>query len=203
MNEIILKGMIRNIEYSHTIGTTEFDKAELLVKKSRGGEDIIPLRFKKFSNTYENLQQIELKGNIRSYSEKLEDGKNKVHIYVFTYFDIPDTDEEDREIINEFNIDGRICKIDELRTNDNGKQSLHFVLANNIISTNSKQKLNTYLPMVCFGQTAIEMSKLSISDKVTINGRLNSREYKKILDNGELEIRMAYEGIVNSFQVNN
>lgn len=71
MNEIKLKWMIRNIEYSHTIGDIEYDKAEILVPKFNGGEDVLQLRFKKFSNKYQNNQQIELSGNIRSYSEKL------------------------------------------------------------------------------------------------------------------------------------
>jgi len=200
MNEIILKGMIRNIEYSHTIGNVDYDKAELIVPKDNGEEDVLQLRFKKFSNRYQNLQQVELVGNLRSYSEKLDDGKNKVHLYVFTYFDIPSTDENDKEIVNGFNIDGRICKIDKLCTNSEGKQSIHFILANNIISANGKQKLNTYIPMVAFGATAIEISKKAVSDQILVHGRLNSRTYKKMLDDNEMELRTAYEGIVNSFE---
>ena len=202
MNKIILKGQIRNIEYSHTIGTVEYDKAELLVPKMNGEEDVLQLRFKHFSNNYVEDQQIELEGNVRSYSEKLANGKNKVHLYVFTYFDIPEeTDEDGHEIINKFAIDGRICKIDPLRVSDLGKQSIHFILANNIISSDGHQKLNTYIPMVAFGQTALEIAKLHVSDKIEVNGRLNSRTYKKALSDDEVEFRTAYEGIVNSFKI--
>ena len=38
MNNIILKGVIRNIEYSHTINETEYDKADLIVKRDDGGD---------------------------------------------------------------------------------------------------------------------------------------------------------------------
>jgi len=188
--------MIRNIEYSHTIGTVDFDKAEIIVPKENGEEDVLQLRFKKFSNRYQEGQQIELAGNVRSYSEKLENGKNKVHLYVFTYFDIPETDENDREIVNKFILDGRICKIDELKTNSLGKQSIHFILANNIITNDSRQKLNTYVPMVAYGKLAVEIAELKVSDKVQIEGRLNSRIYKKDIGEGEIEMRTAYEGIV-------
>ena len=41
MNNIILKGVIRNIEYSHTINETEYDKADLIVKRDEGSEDVI------------------------------------------------------------------------------------------------------------------------------------------------------------------
>lgn len=201
MNKIILKGMIRNIEYSHTIGTVEYEKAELVVPKTKGEEDVLPIRFKKFSNRYENGQQIELVGNIRSYSEKLTDNKNKVHLYVFTYFDIPEeTDENDKEIINQMDLDGHICKMDTLRTSPSGKQTLHFILANNIISDNTHQKLNTYVPMIAFGKTAIELSKLKVSDQILVHGRFNSRIYKKLLEDNDMELRTAYEGIVNSFE---
>lgn len=81
----------------------------------------------------------------------------------------------------------------------NGKQNIHFILANNIISKNTHQKLNTYIPMVAFGDTVVEIAKLHVSDKIQVTGKLNSREYIKKLDDGTLETRMAYEGIVSSF----
>ena len=147
MNKIILKGVIRNLSYSHTINEVEYDKADLITSLKDGKEDIISLRFKKFSNPgYKDGDEVYLVGNIRSYSEKISGDKNKVSLYVFTYFDIPEVDEAGEEIINKFELDGRICKIDELRVTDSGKHNLHFILANNIISKNQNQKLNNYLP---------------------------------------------------------
>ena len=37
-------------------------------------------------------QEIEFIGNVRSYSQHIDDNKNKVDIYVFTYFDKPNKD---------------------------------------------------------------------------------------------------------------
>ena len=54
MNNIILKGLLRNIEYSHTIEGVEYNKAQLVSKRDGGREDVINLRFKKFSNPYED-----------------------------------------------------------------------------------------------------------------------------------------------------
>ena len=196
MNKIQLRGVIENITYSHTIGTTDYDKAEIIVPKYNG-EDILQLRFKHYSNIYNNGDSVTLLGNIRSYSEKLEN-KNKVHLYVFTYFDKPEDDTEE-EVWNSFEVDGRICKIDDLRTSVNGKQNIHFILANNIISKHTHQKLNTYIPMVAFGDTAKEIAKLQVSDRIQVTGKLNSREYVKKLENGISETKMAYEGIVSSF----
>lgn len=96
MNKIQLKGVIDNITYSHTIGTIDYDKAELIVPKYNG-EDILQLRFKHYSNIYNNGDSVSLVGNIRSYSEKLEN-KNKVHLYVFTYFDKPEDEIEEVDV---------------------------------------------------------------------------------------------------------
>ena len=177
------------------------EKAAFKSLEINGEEDVFQLRFKHFSNKYKDGQEIELEGNLRSYSEKLIDGKNKVSIYIFTYFDIPETDAEDHEVINNFAIDGRICKLDQLRISATGKQSVHFILANNIITEGSHQKLNAYIPMVAFGQTAVEIANMHVSDKLLLHGNMNSRTYKKLLDNNELEFKVAYEGIVSDYEL--
>lgn len=199
MNTVILKGIIKNIEYSHTINGVDYDKADLIVKRADGTEDIISLRFKRFANKYENDQEIELVGNLRSYSRKLENGKNKVSVYVFTYFDVP----EDDSITNHFQISGRICKMDPIHTTESGKQNIHFVVANNIVSSDGKVKINNYIPITCWGVTARYVKDMHVSDKVIIEGELHSRTYTKKNEDGELEILTAHEGIGTSVQVDN
>ncbi len=142
MNKIILHGVIRNIEYSHNIKDINFYKAELLVNRGNGKEDLINIKFKQFSNIYNENQDIYLIGNIRTYSQRLQD-KNKVDTYVFTYFDIPEEDNID----NQCEVDGRICKQGILRKTKSGKDVIDFILANNIVSENN-QILNVYIPCV-------------------------------------------------------
>ena len=77
MNKIILKGLIRNIEYSHNIQDIEFCKAELVTHQDNGKENVINLKFKRFSNPYQDGDEVSLIGNIRTYSQKLEN-KNRV-----------------------------------------------------------------------------------------------------------------------------
>lgn len=199
MNEIKLKGFIRDIKSSHSINDIDYDKANLVVQRDAGIEDILNLRFKRFSNTYREGQEIELVGNVRSYSKHLSDGKNKVEIYVFTYFDKP----EDFEDTNELILDGRICKIDSIRTVSNGKSNIHFILANNLDIEDSNKKLNSYLPCIAWGTLAKQISLLNVNDKIKITGRLQSREYKKYISEDEYEIRIAHEIYVKSFELLN
>ena len=201
MNEIKLRGFLRNTEYSHSINQTNYYKADLIVSRNDGKEDILNLRFKQFSNPYPDNTEIELTGNIRSFSHVEDNGKNKVTIYVFTYFDVPKTSDEDQDVINEFEIDGRICKIDKLHVTNNGKENIHFILANNIISQEKNQKLNNYIPMVAWGKYARGIEKLNVSDKIKVKGQLHSRTYKKELPDGEIEFRTAHEGVVTEFEI--
>ena len=201
MNVGNLKGIIKNIEPSHSIQGIDFGKADLLVKRDDGKEDILNVRFKKFSNVYSNDQEVTFSGNVRSYSSKLENGKNKVELYVFTYFDQPELDENDGEYVNYVELDGRICKIEDLRTTKSGKHNIHFILANNIIIENSNKKLNSYIPCIAWGETAESISKLTVNTKLKIVGSLHSREYKKSLPDGTFEFRIAHECLVESFEV--
>ena len=196
MNEIILSGTIKNIQHSHSIGEVEFDKAQLICTRDNGREDVINLKFKSFSNPYKNNEQISIKGNIRSYSYKTEDDGNRVIIYVFTYFDQPSQEEVDGA-----KIDGRICKINPLRKTKSGKQNIHFIIANNLHSQDNTKRLNSYIPCIAWGSVAKKIQDLSVNTKIKLIGQLHSREHKKRMDNGELEIRLAHEFVVTSFEV--
>lgn len=201
MNNINLKGIITNIESSHTIQGIEFNRANLIVKRNDGKEDVLNIRFKKFSNPYEDHQEVTLRGNLRSYSTKLGNGHNKVELYVFTYFDQPELDENDQEYVNHLELDGRICKIEELRTTKTGKHNIHLIVANNLIVSDGQKKLNSYIPCIAWGNEAVELSKLAVNTKLNIIGELHSREYKKSLEDGTFEIRVAHECVIRSFEV--
>ena len=189
MNFVYLKGIIRNIKYSHTIDGTVFNKADLIVARPDGREDVIIVKFKEFSFTGKEDREIELIGNIRSFSYH-NDGKNKVEIYVFSYFDLID---DTYSVSNTAILDGRICKKDTLRKTSNGKHYIHYTVANNIL-TDDGQKLNSYIPCVAWGKLAKDVSSdYSVGDIVHVEGQLQSREYKKKLDDGGVEIRMAHE----------
>lgn len=200
MNNISLRGIIKDIQPSHTVSGISFDKAKIITKRDNGQEDTIDIKFKSFSNKHKENDLVSIKGNVRSYSYKVADNKNKVVIYVFTYFD-PVDDEVETGCNNVVSIDGRICKLNELRENRNGKHNIHFILANNLMSSDSTKRLNSYIPCIAWGKTAKEIAKLSVSDKIEIVGELHSREHKKVHPDGEVEFRVAHELLVKEFKV--
>ena len=128
MNEIMLDGIIWGIQDSHTVGDIQYQKANITVKNSNGSNSVLSLQFKKFQCPYKDNEKISISGNIRSYSKKITDLKNKVNIYVYTYFD-----SGQEGISNHFQVTGRICKLNDMRFLENGKNNLHFIFANNIM----------------------------------------------------------------------
>ena len=201
MNTIRLKGVLRNIQDSHTINNIEFSKAHLIVPRENGKEDVLNVRFKKYAIPYQEDQEVSLSGNIRSYSAKLDSGKNKVELYVFTYFDQPELDENDQEYTNFLELDGRICKIDTIRKTRNNKTNIHLILANNLIVSDGSKKLNSYIPCIAWGEIAEKLSQLNVNAQIKITGQLHSREYKKPLMDGSFEFRVAHEVEITSLDV--
>ena len=201
MNLVVLSGVLKDIQPSHQIDNINFDKAKLIVKRENGQEDVINLRFKSFSNRYKENDEITLTGNVRSYSYRVSEDKNKVIVYVFTYFDEPAVDDETINITNKVTIDGRICKINPLRTNKNGKHNIHFILANNLISADHTKRLNSYIPCIAWGSLAKQIEAYPVNTKVNLVGELHSREHKKVHPDGEVEFRVAHELLVTGFEV--
>lgn len=201
MNTIRLKGVLRNIQDSHAINNIEFSKAHLVVARNDGKEDILNVRFKKYSNSYAEDQEVTFSGNVRSYSSRLPSGKNKVELYVFTYFDQPDLDENDQEYINFLELDGRICKIDELRETRRGRKNIHLILANNLIVSEGAKKLNSYIPCIAWDSIAEQLSNLRIDSQVRLAGQLHSREYKKKFPDGTFEFRVAHEVEITGLEI--
>lgn len=197
VNNIILRNaIVRNIQSSHKVNDIEFDQADLLVKRNNQvKEDVITVKFKKFSNIYKDGDIIDIVGNVRSYTKKLPSGKNSVQIYVFTYFDKPnDTD----DFTNDVKLDGRICMIEPLKVLNNNKQLLHFTIANNIIVDNVK--INSYVPCIAWGELAKQLSQMPIGIKISVQGELHSREYKKQTVD-DIEIKVAHELFIKKYVI--
>ena len=193
MNEIAVQGYLRDIEFSHDVGKVDYNKASLICPGVNGKEDeLFLIQFKKLSNKYNEGDFVEFKGNLRSYTTRGDGGKSQVQIYIFTYFDLPDIP------INTVKLDGRICKITELKTSYSGTSYIHFIIANNIFKGGTK--LNSYIPCTAYGEVAERLSKNTVNDFISIDGRFHSHTYKRKSDN---EIMLAHEVIVKDYEVVN
>ena len=50
-----------------------------------------------------------------------------------------------------------------------------------------------YLPVIAWGQLALQVSELQVGSSLFLEGRVQSRTYQKVLENNLIEQRTAYE----------
>jgi single-stranded DNA-binding protein len=61
-------------------------------------------------------------------------------------------------------------------------------------------KASDYLPLLAWSRNAVYLSNCKVGDKISVVGRIQSRIYEKMIEEGTYEERTAYE--VSAFDVN-
>lgn len=127
-------------------------------------------------------QRIAVSGQIRSFNNRSCVGRKLIiSVYAETL------EVCDREPCNLANLTGVICKEPVFRRTPLGREICDIMLA-----VNRPYHRTDYLPCIFWGRTAEEFSQLSIGTSISLEGRLQSREYVKMLETGS-EKRTAYE----------
>ncbi|MBR5315909.1 MAG: single-stranded DNA-binding protein, partial [Firmicutes bacterium] len=119
------------------------------------------------------------------YNEEV-DGRNKLNIVAFVreYSVL----EEEIEYVNDVYLEGYICKKPVPRTSPMGRKICDIMLA-----VNRQYNKSDYIPCIAWGRNAIYSSNLDVGEKIALSGRLQSRQYKKKLEDGTALIKTAYE----------
>ena len=206
-NSINLTGILKSSPvYDHSVYGEAFFKADMSVKRLSGTEDILPLTISERLCGIMNAQagqKLELLGQIRSYNQRTETG-SRLLITVFAReirpvcinADDPSLyrDEAAAEQlrgsadINEAELTGYVCKPIVYRTTPFSRE-----IADMLLAVNRKYGKSDYLPCIAWGRNARFLQTVSVGERLHLLGRLQSREYKKTLENGEIQIRTAYE----------
>jgi len=128
---------------------------------------------------------VQVTGQIRTYNE-IVDGKNKLNIVVFAREFMPSG--EGASDINKVYMEGYLCKPPVRRVSPLGREICDIMLA-----VNRMYNKSDYIPCIAWGRNAVYAGGLSVGTKIRVSGRMQSREYKKRLENGELVTKTAYE----------
>ncbi|MCX8074421.1 MAG: single-stranded DNA-binding protein [Clostridia bacterium] len=97
-----------------------------------------------------------------------------------------------KSYLNEVNVKGFILKKPVLRKTPFGR-----IICDILIKTEDFQ----IVPCIVWGRNANYISDLTIKTKVEICGRMQSREYQKLLDNGEIITNTTYEISANKIRL--
>lgn len=121
-------------------------------------------------------------GQIRSHNYRV-DGVRRLLIFVFA----SELVAEDGEPVNDVIVEGSLCKEPTFRRTPLGREICDAMLA----IPRAFHRAD-YLPCILWGRTAQEVSACHVRDRIRIYGRLQSRLYTKLTDDGPQE-RTAYE----------
>ena len=189
INNIVLIGTLcEPLEYDHEIYGETFYKLALGIKRLSGAEDRIPVTVSERllgELAAEDGMRFYIRGQIRSYNQRTEHG-NRLIITVFAReIRLAKPNETDR---NEVELSGFICKNVVYRTTPFERE-----IADILLAVNRRYNKSDYLPLIAWGRNARFLSEAAIGTELSVIGRLQSREYKKLLDDGIEQIRTAYE----------
>lgn len=136
---------------------------------------------------FEPGDHVEVLGQIRTYNEE-QDGRNKLNVVVFAR-EFRRCDEDSRiEHENKINLEGFICKKPIGRISPLGREICDIMLA-----VNRMYNKSDYIPCIAWGRNAGYASNLSVGTKISITGRIQSREYRKRDAEGNVTVKTAYE----------
>lgn len=128
---------------------------------------------------------LEVHGQIRTYNKE-EAGRNKLEIIVFAR-DLKYVG-KDSEHINEVMLEGYICKAPIRRTSPLGREICDLMVA-----VNRPYNKSDYIPAIAWGMNAARCESLQVGDKVMVQGRIQSRSYRKTIEDGSQVMKTAYE----------
>ncbi len=196
-NVVLLAGAVHESpKKSHQIDGENFFEFSVSVKRLSGQLDIIPVTISERILMDIHLDVgtfVEVRGEYRSYN-RLEGQKSKLILHLFAKeFKILPTECNE----NEIKLLGFICKEPVYRKTPFEREICDVLLAVN----RANYGKSDYIPCILWGRNARFMAEQGIGCKIELTGRIQSREYTKKFENGQSEVKTAYEVSCQSIAV--
>jgi len=198
-NNVTISGeIVSDFIFNHEMHREKFYNANLSILRKSGIADIIPITVsERLVNGYFGWkgQCIQINGQLRSYNKWI-DGRSHLILSVF----VKDF-EETGELIFEENknyifLDGFICKPPIYKKTPLGRE-----IADALIAVNRPHNKNDYIPCIFWGGNARYASSLDVGTHISLEGRIQSREYFKRISEAESEKRVTYEVSASKVEV--
>ena len=188
-NKVYLQGVVNSTpELNHIVKGEEFYGFNLIVARLSGQNDNIPVIIAKRLVDYYNIQQgdnLAIRGQFRSFN-KIEGEKRKLVLSVFVK-EVCEWDSEANPNIIELN--GFVCKPVIYRTTPFAREICDVLLA-----VNRNFNKSDYIPCIAWGNNAQIVSQMGVPTNLKLVGRIQSREYTKVMDDSNFPVtKTAYE----------
>ena len=184
MNKIVLAGLVtEEPTFSHEVHGEKFYRFYLSSSRQSGYCDVLMCTVPEIiKNGISEGNKVNVFGEIRTRNVHEAD-KNHLEVTVFVKEVLSYEEDE-----NNVELYGFICKEPTYRETPFGRQ-----ITDLIVASNREYFKSDYIPCIAWGRNAIRASEFNVGTRVKVLGRLQSREYKKKIDDGIYEARTAYE----------
>ena len=191
-NRVYVRGeIVSTARYSHEIYGEGFYEMDVMIKRLSGQADVLPITVSERLIQEKDLQvgkTISAIGQFRSYN-KLVNNKSKLMLTVFAR-DIVENEENKNP--NSITLSGYVCKEPVYRTTPFNRE-----IADVLLAVNRAYNKSDYIPCIAWGRNARFVKNLQVGDFLTINGRIQSREYQKKFSEDDVRTMTAYEVSIN------
>ncbi len=183
-NTVLLEGIpLAAPTLSHINHNTRFYRFELDIPRLSGQSDQIPILLPEAMISHITPgNPLRLKGQMRSFNNRSGSGSRLV-LTIFAQELLPATG----EACNEITLSGTLCKPTVFRRTPLGRSICDLMVA-----VPRRYGRSDYLPVIAWGQLAGICSEYEVGDPIRLEGRVQSRTYRKVLDSCT-ETRVAYE----------
>ena len=186
LNHIALCGtMASTPSFSHESHGRRFYQFMLAVERLSGTADVLRIVVSEalMEQTLPDCGgSIRVSGQVRSFNSRAEHTRRLIISVFAESIEICDCEPDNHVILT-----GSVCKPPVFRRTPLGREICDVMLA-----VNRPYRRADYLPCIFWGTTAREIAALEVGEVLTVEGRLQSREYIKLLEEGS-EKRVAYE----------
>lgn len=179
MNGIRIAGKVSDVEFSHTVGETEYFKGFISAKRNSGYVDKIPFVSRKELNG-----KVAIVGEVRTRNNE---GHLEIYVYVL---DVEEYERDENVVIG----DGFVCKEPRYRVTP-----LLRYICDVIIACNRRMGKADYIPAIAWKENATFVSQLNVGTHISYEGRLQSRNYNKQIGDEVVE-KVAYELSLSSIE---
>lgn len=196
-NKVFLCGIVEEEPvFSHESFGEAFYEVILSVPRLSTHFDLVPITVseKIIGDNFKKGKNVALKGQFRSYN-KLEDGKSKLMLTVFVRELMEYNNTMNPNIIE---LVGYVCKTPTYRTTPFKRE-----ICDVLVAVNRSYNKSDYLPCIAWGRNARFVKDLEIGKKIAIVGRIQSREYQKKTEDGQVFNKIAYEISINKISDEN
>lgn len=171
--------------FSHESRMLRFYRLPLEVERLSGAVDRLNVLVREPQLTLLELSdrtKLRVQGEVRSFNNRSGEGARLIVTVLARSLEL--CDGYDSNLVE---LRGTLCKPPKLRCTPMGRDICDLLLA-----VNRRYRRSDYLPCICWGRMALTAACWEVGQKLSLTGRLQSRDYIKLTEDGPIS-RTAYE----------